>query len=392
MHPRWLNRGVAGIGVASFFSDVSHEVPTALLPALLTTTLGAPAAALGTVEGIADGIAGAAKLAGGALADDPARRRATAMGGYTATAILSALIGAAVAVWQVAILRSAAWFSRGLRTPSRNALLTDVVAPEAYGRAYGFERAMDNAGAIGGPLLALGLLSLVGVRDAILLSVIPGLLATLAIFVAVRSARRLEQHERPPLRIRIRPVLHGRLGRLLGAITAYELGNAAATLLILRATNLLSPGHGHDSAVKLAVLLYVGYNAAAMVTSVAAGHTTDRRGAKAVLVTGAFALLAAYVGFALAGAGLAALAVLFVLAGTGKGAVETAQGAAVALLAPPELLGSAFGALATIQSFANLTASALAGALWTLVSPRTAFLYLAGWMAVSAAALVVARR
>jgi MFS family permease len=392
VHPRWLNRGVAGIGVASFFSDVSHEVPTALLPALLTTTLGAPAAALGTVEGIADGIAGAAKLAGGALADDPARRRATAMGGYTATAILSALIGAAVAVWQVAILRSAAWFSRGLRTPSRNALLTDVVAPEAYGRAYGFERAMDNAGAIGGPLLALALLSLVGVRDAILLSVIPGLLATLAIFDAVRSARRLERHERPPLRIRIRPVLHGRLGRLLGAITAYELGNAAATLLILRATNLLSPGHGHDSAVKLAVLLYVGYNAAAMVTSVAAGHTTDRRGAKAVLVTGAFALLAAYVGFALAGAGLAALAVLFVLAGTGKGAVETAQGAAVALLAPPELLGSAFGALATIQSFANLTASALAGALWTLVSPRTAFLYLAGWMAVSAAALVVARR
>jgi MFS family permease len=392
VHPRWLNRGVAGIGVASFFSDVSHEVPTALLPALLTTTLGAPAAALGTVEGIADGIAGAAKLAGGALADDPARRRATAMGGYTATAILSALIGAAVAVWQVAILRSAAWFSRGLRTPSRNALLTDVVAPEAYGRAYGFERAMDNAGAIGGPLLALALLSLVGVRDAILLSVIPGLLATLAIFVAVRSARRLERHERPPLRIRIRPVLHGRLGRLLGAITAYELGNAAATLLILRATNLLSPGHGHDSAVKLAVLLYVGYNAAAMVTSVAAGHTTDRRGATAVLVTGAFALLAAYVGFALAGAGLAALAVLFVLAGTGKGAVETAQGAAVALLAPPELLGSAFGALATIQSFANLTASALAGALWTLVSPRTAFLYLAGWMAVSAAALVVARR
>jgi MFS family permease len=392
VHPRWLNRGVAGIGVASFFSDVSHEVPTALLPALLTTTLGAPAAALGTVEGIADGIAGAAKLAGGALADDPARRRATAMGGYTATAILSALIGAAVAVWQVAILRSAAWFSRGLRTPSRNALLTDVVTPEAYGRAYGFERAMDNAGAIGGPLLALALLSLVGVRDAILLSVIPGLLATLAIFVAVRSARRLERHERPPLRIRIRPVLHGRLGRLLGAITAYELGNAAATLLILRATNLLSPGHGHDSAVKLAVLLYVGYNAAAMVTSVAAGHTTDRRGAKAVLVTGAFALLAAYVGFALAGAGLAALAVLFVLAGTGKGAVETAQGAAVALLAPPELLGSAFGALATIQSFANLTASALAGVLWTLVSPRTAFLYLAGWMAVSAAALVVARR
>lgn len=392
MHPRWLNRGVVGIGVASFFSDVSHEVPTSLLPALLTTTLGAPAAALGTIEGIADGIAGAAKLAGGALADDPGRRRATAMGGYTATAVLSALIGAAVAVWQVAILRSAAWLSRGLRTPSRNALLTDVVVPEAYGRAYGFERAMDNAGAIAGPLLALLLLSLVGVRDAILISVVPGLLAALAIFIAVRSARRLERHERPPLRIRIRPVLHGRLGRLLGAVTAFELGNAAATLLILRATNLLSPDHGHDSAVKLAVLLYAAYNAAAMLTSVPAGHTTDRRGATGVLVVGALAVLAAYVGFALAGTSVALLAVLFALAGIGKAAVETAQSAAVALLAPPDLLGSAFGALAAVQSFANLAASALAGALWTLVSPRVAFLYLAGWAAVSAVALIAVRR
>ncbi len=392
MRPRWLNRGVAGIGVASFFSDVSHEVPTALLPALLTTTLGAPAAALGTIEGIADGIAGAAKLAGGALADDPGRRRATAMGGYTATAVLSALIGAATAAWQVGVLRAGAWLSRGVRTPSRNALLTDVVEPAVYGRAYGFERAMDNAGAIAGPLLALGLISLVGVREAILLSVIPGLLAALAIFVAVRSARRLERHERPPLRIRIRPVLHGRLGRLLAAVTAFELGNAAATLLILRATNLLTPGHGHDSAVRLAVVLYAVYNAAAMVISVPAGHVTDRRGATAVLVVGAIAALAAFTGFALAGTGVALLAALFALAGAGKGAVETAQGAAVALLAPAGLLGSAFGALATIQSFANLAASAVAGALWTLVSPRVAFLYLAGWTAVSVVALVAVRR
>jgi MFS family permease len=392
VHPRWLNRGVAGIGVASFLSDVSHEVPTALLPSLLTTTLGAPAAALGAIEGVADGIAGAAKLAGGALADDPGRRRATAMGGYTATAVLSALIGAATAVWQVGVLRAGAWLSRGLRTPSRNALLTDVVEPEAYGRAYGFERAMDNAGAIAGPLLALGLIAVVGVREAILLSVIPGLLAALAIFIAVRSARRLERHERPPLRIRIRPVLHGRLGRLLGAVTAFELGNAAATLLILRATDLLTPGHGHDSAVRLAVLLYAVYNAAAMVISVPAGHVTDRRGATAVLVVGAFGALAAFVGFALAGTSIALLAVLFALAGTGKGAVETAQGAAVALLAPPGLLGSAFGALATIQSFANLAASVIAGALWTLVSPRAAFLYLAGWAAVSVVALAAVRR
>jgi MFS family permease len=314
------------------------------------------------------------------------------MGGYTATSILSALIGVASSVWQVAVLRTGAWISRGLRTPSRNALLTDVVEPEAFGRAYGFERALDNAGAIAGPLLALLLVSLVGVRDAILLSVIPGLMAAAAVFVAIKSAPRLERHERPPLRIRIRPVLRGRLGRLFVAVAAFELGNAAATLLILRATDLLEPAHGHDSAVQLAVVLYAVYNAAAMVTSVPAGHVTDRRGATSVLVTGALALLAAYLGFTLSGSGFALLAVCFALAGIGKGGVETAQSAAVALLAPTDLRGSAFGALAGIQSFGNLAASAVAGALWTLVSPRAAFLYLAGWAAVSVVALAAVRR
>jgi hypothetical protein len=150
---RWLGPGVAGIGTASFLADVGHEIPTALLPNLLTATLGAPPAALGLIEGIADGLAGTARLAGGALADDPRRRRALAVGGYTTTAVLSGLLGAAGAVWQVGVLRAGAWAARGLRVPA-----------SVYGRAYGFERAMDNLGAIAGPLLALTLVGLAAAR------------------------------------------------------------------------------------------------------------------------------------------------------------------------------------------------------------------------------------
>src|SRR4029450_6595351 len=106
---RWLSPGVAGIGAASLLSDTGHEIPTALLPNLLTATLGAPAAALGLIEGIADGLAGIARLAGGAIADDPQRRRAQAVAGYTTTAVLSSLIGAATTVWQVGVLRAGAW-------------------------------------------------------------------------------------------------------------------------------------------------------------------------------------------------------------------------------------------------------------------------------------------
>ncbi len=389
--PSWLTRGVAAIGGASFLDDVGQEVPTALLPAFLTSTLGAPAAALGAIEGIANGFSGLARLAGGALADDPARRRTTAVGGYAATAVLTSLIGVTTAAWQVGVLRTGAWMTRGLRSPARDALLADVVPPGAYGRAYGFERALDNLGAIVGPLLALALVAVVGVRTAILISVVPGLLAALAMFAAVRSAPALREHERQPLRLRIRPVVQGRLGRLLVGVSAFELGNVAATLLILRATELLTPGRGHDAAVKVALLLYAAYNLAATLASAPAGRATDRRGGVRVLGAGVLAFLVAYAGFAFAGPALVPLLLFFALAGVGIGLAETAERAAVAAFAPAGLRGSAFGALAAVQAFGNLGASAVAGALWTLVSPRAAFLYLAAWMLVSAGALALAR-
>ena len=377
---RWLTAGVGGIGSASLLADLGHEVPTSLLPSFLTSTLRAPAAALGVIEGIADGLAGIARLGGGALADDPGRRRSVAVGGYASTAVLSGLIGAAANVWQVGVLRAGAWTARGIRGPARNALLADVVAPAAYGRAYGFERAMDNLGAIGGPLIALGLVGLIGVRTAILLSIIPGLLATLAILFAIRHAPALTQRERQPIRLQVRPLLHGQLGRLLLAIGAFEFGNLAATLLILRATDLLNPGRSHQSAVQLALVLYTAYNVAATITSIPAGHASDRFGNTRVLAAGAGLFAIAFLGLALSGESFALLGACFIAAGVAIGCAETAENAAVAHLAPEGVRGSAFGLQAALQSIGNLAASAIAGALWTLVSPAAAFIYVAAWM------------
>lgn len=391
-HERWLTPGVRGIGGASLLADIGHEIPTSLLPSLLTGTLGAPAAALGIIEGVADGFAGAARFGGGALADDPQRRRAIAVGGYGATAVLSGLIGVATTVWQVAVLRSSAWAARGLRVPARNALLADVVPPSAYGRAYGFERMMDNLGAILGPLLGIALVAAVGIRDAIVLSIIPGLLAVGAIFYAIRAAKLPKTRERQPIRIQVLPVLQGELGRLLGAVGAFELGNIAATLLILRATDLLRPEHGADGAAQLALALYTAYNMAATLISVPAGRHGDRRRPVEVLAAGTIAFAIAYIVLALTGADMLILAAGFVLAGIGIGCVETAEHAAVAALAPENLRGSAFGLLATAQSLGNLVASSVAGLLWTLVSPTAAFIYAAAWMLVALAALAAGDR
>lgn len=387
----WFTPGVRGIGLASLLSDLGHEVPTSLLPRFVTSTLGGSAAALGIIEGVADGLAGIARLAGGALADDPERRRATAVGGYSSTAVLSGLIGAATSVWQVGILRGGAWIARGIRVPSRNALLADATPAEAYGRAYGFERMMDNLGAIGGPLLALALVATFSVRTAILLSIIPGLFAAVALIYAIRHLPKNEKRERLPIRLRVRPVMKGKLGRLMVGATAFEMGNAAATLLILRTTDLLAPIHGTDRATRTALLLYAAYNGAATLVSLPAGHMNDRVGSVRAWQLGATAFVGSYLLFAFGGTSLASLGGAFVLAGIGIGFAETAQSAAVAASAPTDLRGSAFGLLAGVQAFGNLGASVVAGVLWTLVSPEVAFLYLGGWMLIALVTLMRAR-
>jgi MFS family permease len=354
--------------------------------------LGAPASALGVIEGVSDALAGVARLGGGALADDPHRRRAVAVGGYASTAVLSAGIGVCTTTVQVAILRASAWTARGLRVPARNAILADIVPAASYGKAYGFERAMDNLGAIAGPLLAIVLVGAVGTRWAIGLSVIPGLLAALAIIYAIRHTVAPATRQRQPIRLRIRPVLDGRLGRLMVGVAAFEVGNCAATLLILRATELFQPGRSQDRATQLALVLYVVYNLAATVVSLPAGHHGDRHGATRVMAAGAACFAAAYIWFAIGPDHVIVLAPAFVLAGIGIGCAETTEHAAVATLAPLELRGSAFGLLAAIQAGGNFAASAIAGILWTTASPSAAFIFLSIAMGIALPLVITSTR
>jgi MFS family permease len=389
----WLTPGVRGIGGASLLADIGHEIPSALLPTLLTSALGAPASALGLIEGVSDGLAGVARLGGGALADDPSRRRAVAVGGYTTTAVLAAGTGAATAVWQVGLLRAGAWTARGLRVPARNALLADVVPPATYGRAYGFERAMDNLGAIIGPIVALGLVATIGTRASITVSVVPGLLAAVAIVYAIRHTGTPTRREKTPIRLKVRPVLAAAgTRRLFAGIGLFEIANIAATLMILRATELLEPEHGHDAAAQIALALYVGYNATATVTSLAACHLADRRTPRLVLTVGAAAFAVAYLGPATDTTNWITLAPWFIAAGIGIGAVETAQHAAVASAAPDRIRGSAFGLLVGTQSLGNLIASTTTGIIWTTAGPGWAFTIIGVVMIAATIVLGMRRR
>jgi MFS family permease len=388
---RWLNRGVGSIGAASFLSDAGHEITTAILPSFVTHTLHGSAGALGLIEGISDGVAGIAKLAGGSAANDEKRRVRLAAGGYAVTAIATGAIGAATAVWQAAILRTVAWAARGARGPARSALLASLAPPEAYGRAFGFERSMDHLGAVVGPLLAAALVASLGIRPTLYLAVVPGLFAAAAIVVAAREAR---GHEAPiRRRVHLELAALGETGilRALAPVALFELGNAAPTLLILRATSLLHPGRSVADASAVAVLLYAGHNAFASLLAFPAGHGIDRRGARPVFALGVGAFALAYLGFAVDTHSWPLLLLFFVLAGGGVGLAETAESALVARLLPDELRGSGFGLLGAVQSLGDFVSSAVVGLIWTLVSPTAAFLAAGAWMGLSLVATLAVR-
>ncbi len=391
----WFTPGVAGVGTASFFSDSGHEMTTAMLPTFLTSTLHASAGALGIIEGIADALTGVMKLVGGPLANDPARRGRTAAGGYLGTALATGAIGLAATVWQAGLLRAAAWLSRGVRSPSRDALLSSLTPNHAYGKAFGVERAGDNLGAVVGPLAAAGLVGVIGIRATMYLAATPGLFALAAILVAARESRRAWSHrtapETPRRRLDLAALRRAGMVRALAPVALFCLGNVATTLLILRATDLVAGPNGSlTAATSLAVLLYAGHNVVAAIASLGGGYLTDRLGPRPVFAAAAAAYVLGYLGFALGG-GVGVVASSFALAGAGIGLAETAQSTLVARLLPDRLRGSGFGVLGAVQAGGALLASAIAGVLYAAVSPTVAFCYIAGWMALSLIATVTIR-
>ena len=369
----WLNRTVLGVGLTSLFSDWSHEIATAVLPAFLAT-IGAGPVWLGAIEGIADGLSSFTKLAAGHYTDHLKRRKPLAIFGYAFTAISTASFAFATHASHVLLARSAAWLGRGARSPAKKALLAADVPPNAYGRAFGFERLMDTVGAIAGPLTALWLLEVTAhsYRKVFLWTLLPGMVAVAIFWIFVR--------ERP---IATRPQRSFLLGlkalpipfrRLLLGVGIFGAGDFSHSLLILYASRMLAPADGMARAASIAVGLYVLHNVFYAGSAYLSGWLSDHVPSRKAVLAAGYALAGLTAILLCTGAqSLWLLAVIFVLAGIYVGTEEALEDSLSAELVPKEQHGMAFGTLAAVNAVGDFLSSLLVGFLWSAFNVQTAF-------------------
>lgn len=400
--PHWFNRTVLGAGITSMLGDLAYETSNVVLPGFLVV-LGIPAVFLGAIEGIADAAASFTKLAAGHISDRLGLRKPLVVAGYAMTPVGQVLIAMA-AGWPLILMgRVVSWFGKGLRGPLRDTIIAEAVTPLTRSRAFGFHRAMDTIGAVLGPLLGIALLSWLQVgsrfdpasafRLIFWLTVVPGVLSVLSFSVLVDDDRTL-----PNKVLRIRSLLGGfpsRFRRFLMAVAVFGLGDFSHTLLILAATQLLTPKLGVVEAAQVAGLLYVLRNIVQIVISYPVGALADRVGSQLVLQVGYAlgALTAALMALAFTvTANLAPLlTTIFVVAGIYVAVQETLEPSAVAEFAPQGVRGTAYGALGAVNGVGKLFSSIAVGFLWTAASPALAFGAAAAVMLAGTLALVIVR-
>ena len=375
---RWMPaRNVLALAAVSFLTDASSEIIAPLLPLFLVGTLGATVSMVGVIEGGAEAVASLLKLASGWWSDRVSRRKPLIVAGYTIASLVRPLVAMAQSASQVLAIRLVDRVGKGIRGAPRDALLAASTPREFRGRAFGFHRAADHAGAVVGPLIALACLQWLGmpVRHVFWVAAIPGALAVLVAIAFVREQRdhvvAVPVASVPVASVPVIPASSAvvRLPRSFWVtmlpILIFTLGNSTDAFLLLRASQLGVP-------TALIPLVWVLLHVVKSASSTPAGAWSDRVGRRPLIVAGWVLYAAVYAGFSLATESWHAWA-LFGVYGAVFGLTEGTEKALVADLVPAIRRGTAFGWYQAIVGVAALPASIVFGVVWDAYGSPTAF-------------------
>ena len=382
---RWLTRNLTVVSAVSLTQDAASEMLYPVMPIFLTVVLGAPAAAVGLIEGIAEAAASVTKLASGTLADRLPRKPLIGLG-YGLAALGKAVIAVAGA-WPVVLAgRSLDRLGKGLRGTPRDALIISDVPAEARGRAFGFHRTMDTAGAVLGPLAGLGLYQLLDerIRPLLFIALVPAVASVLLVLALREPARRPAA---PPRAVGWRTLLHpGRLPagywRAVALLTGFAIVNFPDALLLLRLHDIGFPVSGVVGA-------YVLYNLVYALGSFPAGAWADRMSPPVVFGTGLVFFAVAYTGLGLTRSHALALALLIGYGGFAA-CTDGVGKAWISRLLPEQAQGRGQGVFQSLTGLGVLVAGGWAGLAWG--TDGTVPLLISGTAAALVAAVLIIGR
>jgi MFS family permease len=375
-----LPRTVWFIGLISLVNDSASEMLYPLVPLYLASVLMAGPRVLGIIEGIAEATASLLKLFSGVVVDRSRRSKPWIVFGYGLAGVGRPLIAFASSWPFLLAIRFADRVGKGLRSSPRDALLAASVRPDQRGLAFGLHRAMDNAGAVIGPLLAFALLaSHVPLKDIFLWSAIPAALCV-GLALAIREPKAAPRTLRPSFdwRLRDMPPL---FKRYLFVVALFTLGNSSNMFLLLRASELGVP----QAQIPL---LWAAVSAVAMLFSTPLSALSDRLGRVRLLIVGYVAYAVFYFAIGFLNTGGWMLFALFGFYGLFMAATEGVEKAFVADLAPTHRTGTAFGWFNLVTGIFLLPASIVFGWIYQSIAPWAAFLFSSS-CALSAAMLLL---
>jgi MFS family permease len=352
--------------LVSFFNDFASDMIYPLLPLFLMTVLKAGAASIGVIEGVAETTASLLKFFSGYWSDKYRRRKPIFASGYALSNAVRPLIGVAGTWWHVLLLRFSDRIGKGIRTAPRDALMADSAREDKRGLVFGFQRAMDNAGAIMGPLAAALMLPLLhnDLRTLFFLSAIPGVLALIVVFFFVKEVKPKKSPERLSLGDGLRGV-DANFRYYLIVVLFFTLGNSSDAFLLLRAYDAgISEEH--------IPILWMVLSIVKAVTGIPGGSLSDRIGRKKVIISGWVIYAVIYFAFAFVSTTTGIWA-LFAFYGIYFGLTEGAERALVADLVGEDRRGTAYGLYNLTVGIAALPSSILFGVVWQYVGAEYAF-------------------
>jgi MFS family permease len=390
---RQLPRNVWAVGFTSFFMDISSEMVINILPLFLANVLGVQTSIIGFIEGIAEATASILKLFSGWLSDKLGGRKWLAVVGYGLSAITKPFFYIASSWGIIAGVRWADRAGKGIRTAPRDALVADSVTKQTRGLAFGFNRAMDKAGAMLGLLIAAVVVWLAQAaaldltkstfQTIVLISLVPAFLAVLSLAVGAKDVAVKNQRAAPRFSLR---GMGKPFNIFMIIVSLFTLGNSSDAFLVLRAQSL------GISVIGILAMLAV-FNLVFAIVSTPAGSLSDRIGRRRLIIGGWLVYAAIYFGFALVQKGWQVW-LLYVAYGLYYGLAFGTANAMVADLVPENRRGTAFGTYHAVIGILVFPASLIAGILWQGVGawkgfgPSAPFLF-GGALALIAALLMI---